>query len=116
MPASYACWNLRTTTDRPPLPAANGWKQHLADQGCPASEVLRREHQRQAANQVSIGNCITSLRLLAVLDWNEFFKRTSLVEAILRDDPTGVYVRQDFATPGSLSPGRRTTCFWFGQA
>ena len=60
--------------------------------------VLRRERQRQAANQISIGNCVTSLRLLSALDWPAFFERTSLVEARLRDDPAGVYSHQDFAT------------------
>jgi cyclic beta-1,2-glucan synthetase len=60
--------------------------------------VLRRERQRQAANQISIGNCVTSLRLLSALDWPAFFERTSLVEARLRDDPAGVYSLQDFST------------------
>ena len=54
--------------------------------------------RRQAATQVSIGNCVTSLRLLSALDWPAFFERTSLVEAVLRDDPAGVYPLQDFAT------------------
>jgi cyclic beta-1,2-glucan synthetase len=70
----------------------------LAGRGRTATEVLRREQQHQAANQVSIGNCVTSLRLLSALDWSEFFERTSLVEAILREDPAGVYARQDFTT------------------
>ncbi len=61
-------------------------------------KVLRRERQRQAANQISIGNCVTSLRLLSALDWPAFFEKTSLVEARLRDDPAGVYSLQDFAT------------------
>src|SRR5262249_12266117 len=49
-------------------------------------------------NQVSVGNSVTSLRLLAALDWQEFVERASLVEAILRQDPSGVYPRQDFAS------------------
>ena len=71
---------------------------HLSSCGLTADEVLRRERQRQAANQVSIGNCVTSLRLLSALDWTAFFERTSLVEAVLREDPAGVYAGQDFAT------------------
>src|SRR5262249_19527809 len=54
-------------------------ERHLAGCGVVAAEVLRREQQRQAANQVSIGNCVTSLRLLSALDWPAFFERTSLV-------------------------------------
>jgi cyclic beta-1,2-glucan synthetase len=62
------------------------------------TDVLRRAHRRQAANQVSVGNCVTSLRLLNAIDWTEFFEQASPVEAVLRAEPTGVYVRQEFAT------------------
>ena len=55
----------------------------LVARGVQIDEGLRREHQRQAVNQVSVGNCVTSLRLLSALDWNEFFETTSLVEAIV---------------------------------
>jgi cyclic beta-1,2-glucan synthetase len=73
-------------------------ENRLRRQNIPSAEVLRLEHQRQAANQVSVGNCVTCLRLLSALDWSVFFERTSLVEKALRDDPAGVYARQDFAT------------------
>jgi cyclic beta-1,2-glucan synthetase len=73
-------------------------EHHLGRRGDNATEVLRREHQRQAANQVSVGNCVTSLRLLSALDWSIFFERTSLVEAVLKEDPAAVYARQEFAT------------------
>ncbi|MBN9524201.1 hypothetical protein J0H58_37770, partial [bacterium] len=62
------------------------------------TEVLQREHRRQAANQVSVGNCVTSLRLLNAIDWNEFFERASPVEEALKAEPTGVYRRQELAT------------------
>ncbi len=61
-------------------------------------ECMRREQQRLASNQVSIGNLITSMRLVSALDWSQFFERVSLVEQILRRDPTGVYAEMDFAT------------------
>jgi cyclic beta-1,2-glucan synthetase len=73
-------------------------EEAVARCGCTAADVLRRENGRQAANQVSVGNCVTSLRLLGNLDWAVFFERTSAVEALLRTDPAGVYARQDFAT------------------
>ncbi len=83
-------------------PRAAAALQHLegdfAQRELVVDEVVRREHQRQAVNQVSVGNCVISLRLLSALDWNEFFETTSLVEAILRDDPAGVYTAQDFST------------------
>jgi cyclic beta-1,2-glucan synthetase len=71
---------------------------HLARCGTCAADVVRRESQRQAANQVTVGNCVTSLRLLSALDWNDFFEHVSLVEALLRTDPAGAYTGQDFAT------------------
>src|SRR5260370_553756 len=75
------------------------WLESLVTQrGDTPTDILRREQQRQAANQVSIGNCVTSLRLLSALDWTAFFERTSLVEALLREDPAGVYAGQDFPT------------------
>ncbi len=79
--------------------AAIDWlEQGVGRCGHAAADVLRRENGRQAANQVSVGNCVTSLRLLGNLDWTVFFERTSAVEALLRTDPAGVYARQDFAT------------------
>src|SRR5262249_8313377 len=77
---------------------ASWLEDHLNYHGLNSIEVLRREHQRQAANQVSIGNCVTSLRLLSALDWNVFFEKTSLVERSLRRDPAEIYARQDFPT------------------
>jgi cyclic beta-1,2-glucan synthetase len=73
-------------------------ERHFGVRGVTTADVLRREQQRQAANQVSIGNCVTSLRILSTLDWMGFFENTSLVEAELKLDPSGVYVLQDFAT------------------
>ena len=70
----------------------------MARRGSEPNDVLRREQSRQAANQVTVGNCVLSLRLLSAVDWNAFFEQTSHVEAILREDPSGIYPRQDFAT------------------
>ena len=70
----------------------------LAARSQDTDEILGREHHRQAVNQITVGNCVLSLRLLSAVDWNSFFERSSLVEKILRGDPSGVYPRQDFAT------------------
>ena len=70
----------------------------LSAHGSEPNEVLKREQSRQAADQVTVGNCVLSLRLLSALDWNAFFEQSSHVEAILRDDPAGIYPRQEFAT------------------
>ncbi|MGE3316473.1 MAG: hypothetical protein AB7O26_15260, partial [Planctomycetaceae bacterium] len=71
---------------------------HLRKEGRQIDDLIRMEHQRLAANQVSIGNLITSMRLISALDWSLFFERVSPVEHLLRKDPAGVYPAMDFAT------------------
>lgn len=71
-------------------------EQHLASQDLTPHQVIHLEHQRQASSQVSIGNVITSIRLICAIDWIAFFERTSLVEQILRRDPASVYPQMDF--------------------
>ena len=61
-------------------------------------ELVRKEQQRQAADQVSVGNIITSMQLLNGLDWKKFFEQVSLVEQTLRQDPAQVYQEMDFST------------------
>ena len=46
----------------------------------------------------TVANCITSLRLLATQDWQDFFESVSQVEHILRDDPAQVYANMDQET------------------
>ncbi len=46
--------------------------------------------------QVTIGNIITSLRLLSSMDWADVFESMSDVETLLRQD--SVYPRMDFAS------------------
>ncbi|HEU5282663.1 MAG TPA: cyclic beta 1-2 glucan synthetase, partial [Burkholderiales bacterium] len=49
-------------------------------------------------NHLSMGNSITSLRLCATLDWNEYVESVSVIEQILQRDPSGVYSRMEFAS------------------
>lgn len=60
--------------------------------------VIKHEHQEQSNFKVTIGNCITSLRLAIALDWNDVFESLSTVEKALRNDPSGIYPLQDFET------------------
>ena len=64
----------------------------------PLTELHSAEQSRQAANQISIGNAITSLRQLSLLDWREIFESQSRVDQILRRDPAGIYPQMDFDT------------------
>src|SRR6185295_19411008 len=71
-------------------------EEHLASQETTAEAAIRREHQRQAADQVSVANAITSLRLCSALDWRQYVESVSLVEHVLQRDPAGAYARMDF--------------------
>ena len=73
-------------------------EQWLFESGQTIEQMVQSETRQQAADQVSIGNSIGSLRLLSAIDWQEFVETRSFVELILRDDPSGVYAKMDFAT------------------
>jgi cyclic beta-1,2-glucan synthetase len=78
---------------------ANSWLEHrLSEQGLTTERLVLAEGQAQAADQVSMGNSITSLRFLSSNDWRAFVEKHSLVERTLREDPVGVYARMDFTT------------------
>ena len=100
LPAAFVVELLQWLRDQP-ASAAPAWEmlhKALQAQGDSPEEMLRREHNREATNQVGIGNIITSMRLLSSTDWPLFFERVSLVEQILRGDPAGAYGKMDFPT------------------
>ncbi|MCE9604344.1 MAG: cyclic beta 1-2 glucan synthetase [Planctomycetia bacterium] len=78
---------------------AGTWlEQRCSEQGLTIEQLVRAEGQSQAADQISIGNSINSLRFLGLTDWREFTESHSVVEQALFDDPGCVYARMDFAT------------------
>ncbi len=78
---------------------ATSWMEHrLQDQGLAIEQLVQTENQNQAADQVSIGNSITSLRFLSSMDWRDFVEEMSVVEQILRGEPARIYPAMDFAT------------------
>ncbi|MBZ5586975.1 MAG: carbohydrate-binding protein [Acidobacteriia bacterium] len=79
-------------------PLAEAVERALAVRGTTPEDAVRSENQRQATDQVSTGNTVTSLRFCATLDWSRFVEQVSPVEEILRRDPAGVYARMDFAS------------------
>jgi cyclic beta-1,2-glucan synthetase len=70
--------------------------ERLASQGTSADEIVRAEHQQQAATSVSVRNIITSMRLASAFDWQTFFESVSLVDQVLRDGSN--FGAMDFAT------------------
>ncbi len=73
-------------------------EQNLNEQERTIEQVVADENHEQAAFELSMRNCITSLRALGVTDWNEFVETLSRVEQTLRKDPADVYGKMDFAS------------------
>jgi cyclic beta-1,2-glucan synthetase len=80
------------------MPVFEWLEKQLAKQGLTVDQIVHEEHHRQAAAQVTVGNIITSMRLLSTLDWKDFFETVSLIDPELAKDPAGVYSKMDFAT------------------
>src|SRR3972149_4270933 len=81
-------------------------EQRLSESGLTIRQLVQSENQKQAADQVSMSNSISSLRFLGAMDWREFVEKMSDVEQTLREDTGGVYGRMDFPTPGRPRPRR----------
>lgn len=79
-------------------PALNWIETNLRKFKTDMYQVTQLEHKRQAEAQVTVGNIITSMRLIADLDWREFFENVSLVDPILACDPSKTYSKMDFQT------------------
>src|SRR4030095_11005771 len=77
-------------------PALTWLGERRAAQGATADAVVRDEHQRQGAANVTVRNIITSMRLISDVDWTELFERISLVDAALADGAG--FADMDFST------------------
>lgn len=80
------------------MPVMHWLEKELASPGVNIEQVIHAEHQRQAAAQVTVGNIITSMRLLSTLDWQEFFEKVSLIDPLLGRDPARAYSEMEFAS------------------
>jgi cyclic beta-1,2-glucan synthetase len=65
-------------------PALLWLDQRLSSQGTNADEIVREEHRRQGAANVTVRNIVTSMRLISELDWYALFESISLVDKALR--------------------------------
>ena len=82
--------------DRAATPALRWLDQRLQAQGTTSDDIVRLEHQRQAAMNVTVRNVIMSMTLLSALDWPDFFETVSLVDEVLQAGPN--HRAMDFAT------------------
>ena len=77
-------------------PALLWLDERLRAQGTNADEIVRDEHHRQGAANVTVRNIVTSMRLISELDWAEFFEGVSMVDKALRAG--GEFADMDFPT------------------
>jgi cyclic beta-1,2-glucan synthetase len=80
------------------LPAVEWLEMQLHKLKLSIHDIVHEEHRRQAGAQVTVGNIITSMRLLSTLEWRDFFETVSLIDRELAKDPARIYSRMDFAT------------------
>jgi len=73
-------------------------EQWLSESGLTIAQLIHSDSQQQAIEQVSISNCIASLRFLESMNWQDFVESKSIVEHTLLQDPSGTYRNMDFAT------------------
>ncbi|MEP7031517.1 MAG: glycosyl transferase, partial [Pseudolabrys sp.] len=77
-------------------PALQWLEKRLHAQGVNADDIVREEHRRQGAANVTVRNIITSMRLISALDWADLFESVSLVDETLRAGSG--FADLDFAT------------------
>ena len=70
--------------------------ERLGAQSTTADEIVRAEHQEQAAMTVTVRNIITSMRLMSEFGWEDFFESVSMVDEILSNGSN--FAEMDFAT------------------
>ncbi|HKQ98144.1 MAG TPA: glycosyl transferase, partial [Candidatus Polarisedimenticolia bacterium] len=78
------------------MPALAWLEARLGAQETTADELVAREHQAQAATNVTVRNIITSMRWMSSIDWAVFFESVSLVDEVLRTAPG--FAAMDFTT------------------
>jgi cyclic beta-1,2-glucan synthetase len=60
--------------------------------------ATKKQQQLQAADQISIGNAVTSLKNMGRLDWRSWVESQSVVNRILAKESSGIFSRSDFYT------------------
>ncbi len=84
---TFAVQLAQRLRDRDPnaTPALRWLNERLEAEGLTTDQVVRGEVQQQSAMNVTVRNVITSMRLVSMINWAEFFESVSPVDAILRD-------------------------------
>ncbi|MGH9819051.1 MAG: hypothetical protein ACRD43_02680, partial [Pyrinomonadaceae bacterium] len=79
--------------------AAYEWLTNkLQNQRLNLEQAVEAEYKSQATGQITVGNIITSMRLLSTIDWRTFFENVSLIDPLFNTDPAKIYSTMNFAT------------------
>ncbi len=60
--------------------------------------AMRQEAQKESRLEVNVQNAVLSLRQILEVDWSDFVEDCSLINDVLKQDPSGDYNRMDFQT------------------
>jgi len=95
---SFVVQIVKRLRDQDPrvTPALMWLEERLAAQGTTSDALVRDEHQRQGASNVTVRNIITSMRMISDVNWPDFFEDSSLVDAVLRE--ASDFASMDFPT------------------
>jgi cyclic beta-1,2-glucan synthetase len=98
LPEAFAVQLVQRLRDQDPnvVPALMWLERRLTAQGATADEIVRDQHQRQGATNVTTRNIITSMRLVSDVDWSELVERVSLVDDVLQS--ASDFASMDFPT------------------
>jgi cyclic beta-1,2-glucan synthetase len=98
MADAFAVQLVHRLRDQDPkfTPALAWLDERLAGQDTNADAVVREVHRSQGAANVTVRNIVTSLRVIAEVDWKAIFERFCLVDAELAK--CGRFLEMDFAT------------------
>lgn len=73
-------------------------EEQLKEDGTSLNDLIKQESHLQAIDQISIGNCVTSLKQIGRLNWREWVEEVSPVHNALLVDARGSYKSSDFNT------------------
>jgi cyclic beta-1,2-glucan synthetase len=95
---AFAVQLLHRLRDQDPsvMPALAWLDERLERQGLNADTMVQDMHRTEGAANVTVRNIITSLRLIADVNWNDMFESVSLVDGILAEG--SAFATMDFAT------------------
>ncbi len=98
LPEAFAVQLVHRLRDQDPkfTPALAWLDERLAKQDTTADTAVREVHRSQGAANVTVRNIVTSLRVIAEVDWKELFERFCLVDVELAKG--GRFLEMDFAT------------------